>query len=334
MVIAAPAVVQNEVAQTVAGCEIDVIFIGGLVDPRREVHAGKPPVVPPLPRGLAGFDPRNIVEPAGRSELPDQIVVREPGILPHDTERPPRQPVSRRKGGYERLVLLDHALHAVVTARHDLPRRGRENAFEFVRAASVQEHARIGFEVGVRDADVHTPGRLHEQRQERQAGGVHFAKRRTGIGVLERLHELLAESQSVVPARGVAHIGHECDGSRSEPEPGLFARNEHLAGLTRDEAVSHRVVIGPELQRKSLPEIDHDPVAAILHLPLFINRCVVHLVDPVAPHSGHPAPPAPAFAGNEPESQGRRLQNLIRIRSDGIYDSITASDRDGQRTIG
>ena len=33
------------------------------------------------------------------------------------TERPPRQPVSRRKGGYERLVLLDHALHAVVTAR-------------------------------------------------------------------------------------------------------------------------------------------------------------------------------------------------------------------------
>lgn len=40
------------------------------------------------------------------------------------------------------------------------------------------------------------------------------------------------------------------------------------------------------------------------------------------------------IAGNEPESQGRRLQNLIRIRSDGIYDSITASDRDGQRTIG
>lgn len=71
------------------------------------------------------------------------------------------------------------------------------------------------------------------------------------------------------------------------PEPGLFARDEHLAGLTRDEAVGHRIVIGPELQRKSLPEIDHDPVAAILHLPLFINRCVVHLVDPVAPHSGH-----------------------------------------------
>lgn len=77
-----------------------------------------------------------------------------------------------------------------------------------------------------------------------------------------------------------------------------------LPGLTRDEAVGHRVVIGPELQRKSLPEIDHDPVAAILHLPLFINRCVVHLVDPVAPHSGHPAPPAPAFAGNEPHSKG------------------------------
>ena len=334
MVVAAPTVVQNEVAQTVAGCEIDVIFIGRLVDPRREIHAGKSPVVPPLPRGLAGFDPRNIVEPAGRSELPDQIVVREPGILPHDTERPPRQAVSRREGCYERLVLLDHALHAVVTARHDLPRRGRENAFEFVRAASVQEHARIGFEIGVRNADVHAPGRLHEQRQERQAGGVHFAKRRTGVGVLERLHELLAEGQSIVPARGVAHIGHECDGSRSEPEPGLFAYDEHLAGLTRDEAVGHRVVIGPKLQRKSLPEIDHDPVAAILHLPLFINRCVVHLVDPVAPHSGHPAPPAPAFAGNEPESQGRRLQNLIRIRSDGIYDSITASDRDGQRTIG
>lgn len=136
------------------------------------------------------------------------------------------------------------------------------------------------------------PGRLHEQRQERQAGGVHFTKRRTGVGVLERLHELLAESQSVVPARGVAHIGHECDGSRSEPEPGLLRPRRAPCRLTRDEAVGHRVVIGPELQRKSLPEIDHDPVAAILHLPLFINRCVVHLVDPVAPHSGHPAPPA------------------------------------------
>jgi len=33
-------------------------------------------------------------------------------------------------------------------------------------------------------------------------------------------------------------------------------------------------------------------------------------------------------------SELRMLQNLIRIRSDGIYDSITASDRDGQRTIG
>lgn len=121
---------------------------------------------------------------------------------------------------------------------------------------------------------------------------------------------------------------------RGEPEPGLFTRDEHFAGLPRDEAVGHRIVIGPELQRKSLPEIDLDPIAAIFYLPLFINRCIVYRVDPVAPHSGHPAPFAPAFTGNEPDSQGRRFQNLICIRSNGIYDSITTSDRDGQRTIG
>lgn len=157
MVISAPTVIQNEVAQPVAGCEIDVMLIGGLVDSRREVHTGKSPVVPPLPRGLAGFDPRNIVEPAGRSEFPYQIVIGQPGILPHDTERPPRQPASRRDGCYERLIFFDHSLHAVVTAWYDLPRTRCENTFEFIRTASVQEHARIGLEVGLRNADVHSP---------------------------------------------------------------------------------------------------------------------------------------------------------------------------------
>ena len=198
--------------------------------------------------------------------------------------------------------------------------------------AAEREAARLKAEAEAEARDIGLKSHAQAEQAKAEKDAAIRAQVKEILAVAER--EAEAESQSVVPARGVAHIGHECDGSRSEPEPRLFARDEHLAGLTRDEAVGHRVVIGPELQRKSLPEIDHDPVAAIFHLPLFINRCVVYRVDPVPPHAGHPAPLAPAFAGNEPHSQGRRLQNLTRIRSDGIYDSITASDRDGQRTIG
>lgn len=52
-----PAFVEDDVFDAVVGGEVDVVFIGFVVDSRLEVHAVEVPGVPPVPGHLAGFDP-------------------------------------------------------------------------------------------------------------------------------------------------------------------------------------------------------------------------------------------------------------------------------------
>ena len=105
-----PPLVEHDVLQTVRRREVDVGLVGARVDPRFEVDVGQAPVVPPLPRHLAGLDPRAVGDAALGAERIDQIVGRQlAGLVGHGHDAP--------RIGARAL----HAGDAIVPRRHPLP---------------------------------------------------------------------------------------------------------------------------------------------------------------------------------------------------------------------
>lgn len=208
VVAGAPAVVHHHIAQAVGGREVDVVFIGALVDARLEVDAVEAPAIPPLPGRLAGLNPRDVVQPAGGGQTPHQVGLGQLRVVAHQRHRPPGERLPRRNAGDVGFVLLDDALHAVVAARNDAPRAGGKDTLEPVGGRTSEEHAGIALQVGIGDADPLAARRADQQRQEGQPRGVHRGERSLGIGILERLHELLAEGEPFVLLRRVAHVGN------------------------------------------------------------------------------------------------------------------------------
>ena len=70
-----PSFVKNDVFNAVLRGKIDVVLISVIVDAALEIDTIDVPIVPPVPGDLAGLDPGDVVDAAGRSQLIDQVAV-------------------------------------------------------------------------------------------------------------------------------------------------------------------------------------------------------------------------------------------------------------------
>lgn len=93
-----PAFVQNDVFDTVFGCEINVVFIGFRVYSRRKVHTIEIPCIPPVPCHLAGFHPTEITR-RGRGYFIDHVAVQKLGVVLGNDHDPPRETGRIRRPG-------------------------------------------------------------------------------------------------------------------------------------------------------------------------------------------------------------------------------------------
>ena len=69
-----PTFVKNDIFNAVSGGEINIILIRIVIDACFEVHAGEVPVIPPVPRHLAGFNPTEVLYLAGLAQKVAQVV--------------------------------------------------------------------------------------------------------------------------------------------------------------------------------------------------------------------------------------------------------------------
>ncbi len=152
-----PALVENDIFQSVFGGEVDVVLIGFGVDSGPEIDPSDVPVVPPVPGYLARLHPGVVSLGRGR-EVPHEVgsgFGQGAGVRGQG-DHPPRE--GPRAGGLSDVVLAaEHELLDVVVSRRSLQllRIAREHALEARPGLGVlrlvpsvgEEHSRIRQEV-------------------------------------------------------------------------------------------------------------------------------------------------------------------------------------------
>ena len=147
---AAPALVNDDVLQTVLLCEVDVVFIGRGVHARLEADARQVGVVPPVPRHLAGTNPGGVGQAAFGCKALRHVAVQDVGIAfgHHDGtpgERTRSVDFCDEIGSFRRCVVQP------AKAQHGLFERiGSEIGSQTVVALQ-QHHARIVLHAGIHD---------------------------------------------------------------------------------------------------------------------------------------------------------------------------------------
>lgn len=85
-----PSLVQDHVFQMVAGSEVDIVFVGFVVDAGLKADPFQVPVVPPVPRHLSGLYPRGVAYSVGPGQRIYQVVDRHLTVVGRDGEDAPR----------------------------------------------------------------------------------------------------------------------------------------------------------------------------------------------------------------------------------------------------
>ena len=194
LLVHGPALVEDHVFDAVPRGEVDVVFVGVVVDAGLEVHAVEVPVVPPVPCHLSGPDPRGVPDPGFGCQAVDHVVVEQLAVLPGDDHRAPREGSAADGRGNVSFALAHEHLQPVVSSLLLALGVGGEDAAQFGRfAVAAQVEARIAFEVGFRDDQFVAAVQLDERRKEDQPSGVEFRDRGRSVGVFERVEELALE---------------------------------------------------------------------------------------------------------------------------------------------
>ena len=181
-----PTFVQNHIFDAISRGEVDVIFIGIVVDASLERHAVDVPVVPPVPGHLAGLDPAEIFYAAGRGEFIDQVAVSQILVVFGDHDATPRKAALAFHFGDVVLSFLHHILQVVVATlllHFGIAGMNRSKAIQtfFI---SKQQPWKI-LQIGLGNHGFLAVFQLHQSRQKHQPFGFHLAQRRDGVGVFE-----------------------------------------------------------------------------------------------------------------------------------------------------
>ena len=78
-----PALVENHVLDSLSGGEVDIVFVGVVVDSGLEVNPIEIPVIPPVPGHLARAHPAVVGAVVRSGELPDHVVDGEVNVIVH-----------------------------------------------------------------------------------------------------------------------------------------------------------------------------------------------------------------------------------------------------------
>ena len=316
-----PAFVEDDVFDAVVGGEVDVVFIGFVVDSRLEVHAVEVPGVPPVPGHLAGFDPRNVLHARGCGETVDHVVVGQLDVASGDGEDAPREGAGPRGAGDEVLALGHQQLQFVVAALHLLGRIGREVAPEGLAARGVVEvHARVVLQVGLGDDDFRRSG-VCQDRQEGQAVVGDLRDGLGGVGVFEAVEVVAGQPRFLLAVAGVGDQRREV---LRETDVHQLVRNGDFVLHRGAEPVGRAVVIGPEVDAVIPFERKRQRVVSVLDGAALVKGRFDDFVDAFCrrlAHRGFAAEHAPV---GERERKGRGGDQLFAVARNGVGDGVGA----------
>ena len=256
-----PPFVQYDVLYAILRSKVYIVLIGVVVYSGFEIHTPNVPVVPPVPRHLAGLYPAEVGHLAGLSQQIAHIVHGQlRTVLGHHCYAP-RQHRQFVHFGNVFLTLFHQHLQVVVPALLQCLGIGGVLSLQPSGISHpFQVEAGIVGKGGLGEAHLHPVGRMHQQREETKAALVKFGQLCGGVQILERRHIL-----SLVPLVGIetGHIRH-CRPIVAGKvilhllEPHI-ARPQHLI------AVRDAFVIRPEHHTEVLAHLQRQFVVAIPH---------------------------------------------------------------------
>ncbi len=181
----APSVVHDDVFDTVLAGEVDVVFVGFLVDAGLEVDIVEVPCVPPVPGNLAGFDPRSVFNPAFGCELVGELVLCQTFVVGAYSSDTPGEARGTVEGGDVVFALLHNLLYVDVSAYLLSLRHLRQYAFEGGAFGVVEIEAGVVGEVAFGEEYLDVGCRLNDEGQESEAFGVELRDGALGVKVFE-----------------------------------------------------------------------------------------------------------------------------------------------------
>ena len=87
----AAAFIENDVFEPVFGGEIDIVFIGVIIDSGPEINTIDIVCIPPVPGDFARLDPAGVPDLAGAGQTKDEIGVGQFNVFAGDLNRAPRE---------------------------------------------------------------------------------------------------------------------------------------------------------------------------------------------------------------------------------------------------
>ena len=303
------------------GGEVDVVFIGFVVDSRLEVHAVEVPGVPPVPGHLAGFDPRDVLHARGRGEAVYQVVVGQLDVASGDGEDAPREGAGPRGAGDEVLALGHQQLQFVVPALHLLGRIGREVAPQGLAARGIVEvHARVVLQVGLGDDDFRRSG-VCQDGQEGQMVVGDLRDGLGGVGVFEAVEVVAGQSRLLL---SVPRVGNQCREVLRETDVHQFVGDGDFALHRGAEPVGHAVVIGAEVDSVIPFERERQGVVTVLDDAAFVKGRLNGLVDAFRRRLAHRGLLSEHAPVGECERKGRGGDQLFAVARNGVGDGVGA----------
>ena len=260
-------------------CEINVVFIGLRVHPRRKVHAIEIPGVPPIPGHLAGLHPAEIAR-RGRGYLVYHVIVQEFGIVFRNDHDPPRETGRSGNPGYVVFAGCDDHLQLVVSALLDRFRIGGVHTRKrSVFCTAVEVHPGIIHEVGLRYAHLFSVRTAHHNRQECQLFGFPRRKGFIGIEVLERIEKLPFKLIARLAVTASADIRENPFGCGRKGKFGLFAEDFERLFTRVFETIGRPVVVGPEDDVVVVAEPQCQLVEIVADTRTLVDRRVERVID-------------------------------------------------------
>ena len=310
------------------------MLIGRRIDPGLETDTVKAPVVPPLPSRQSGPYPRHVFQARRFGEAHDHVVVEQLPVFTGNEDRPPRKRSPGCGFGDEIGILVHDVLKIVVSAVVRTFRIGCENSAQGSALTRIIEiHARIGLQVGLGKAEFHAIIGRHDQRQESQPRWIEFREPGYGIKVLERGLELAPERYDLGSVT-IPHIGNPARPVSRETGARLFGNDDQRFIRRGDKTVSDPVVVGPELEGKTLPEIGPQPVIAIRNPLLDIKRRGERGIGRPFANPGRLRRAAPYGPVVQRHRDRRRRHDRAAVHMDLISEALPERQCDPDRPVG
>ena len=246
-----PALVHDDVGNTVSGGEVDVVTVGFGIAPGPEIDARQAHAVPPVPADQPRFHPLPVGVGRRFGEQPDQLILQQGGVLFRNDRHTPRE--GARSLGAGDIRLLRDDLQIAVAGGGILLGHTRKQRFEAARAVAPDEQAGVIAHIGFGQQHFLTAGHSDQHRQvAHTVRRIVFRRRHTGIRLLVHRPETV-------------HLGKPRFASGRKSQPARLAHDLDLARKRRHETVGRTVVEQPELHGVTACEIEPHGIVTVAH---------------------------------------------------------------------